>query len=242
LTPGDGSTKIPTDQDFTKATSLTVFLWFMPPFAKDWILLRPAPPVTAVEALSGKTPKAFVPRAEKSLADAWSYDGEYVLARAKNYRILVTTHLCDIEHRSFIQVAPVYPASAISPDKQNSLRANEIRYMFYLPSSGELPESYADLSQATPVHNSYLRGRGVLARLTPVAMTELQTKIAALQGREFGFNTDDTVLEEADYLCANCFFSKATIQRQRLTVGPFPTCPSCGNDVLWVKFFPSRAT
>src|SRR6266536_5650766 len=124
-------------------------LVFMPPLGKGWVLLRPIPPVTPAEALAGKTPKAFAPRAEKALADAWTFDGEYVLAKAKRTRILVMTHICDIEHRSLIQVAPVYPATSVSEEKQNSLRINEIRYMFYLPHTDDLPESYDDFSPAT---------------------------------------------------------------------------------------------
>jgi hypothetical protein len=211
-------------------------LVFMPPVGKGWVLLRPSPPVMLHEALSGKTPKAFLPKAEKMLSDAWTMSSEFVLAKAALTRVMVTNHMCDIENRSFLQVAPVRNADELGGGKRGSLRTNEIKYLFYLPEYDAFPESFADLSQTTPVHRSYLRGKRAILRLTSTAMTELQNQIAEFQAREFGFNPTDTAPQEADYACANCFFRDAVVQRRHfLAMERFIPCHTCGDNVLWVK-------
>ena len=124
-------------------------LVFMPP-ASDagWILLRPSKKVTLQEALSGKTPYSFLPRPEAAVQDAWSLGGEFVLARGNKQRVMIVTHSCDLDHRNFVQVAPVRNADGIAPEKRGSLSRSEIRYMFYLPATGTQSERTPTLTSA----------------------------------------------------------------------------------------------
>ncbi len=71
---------------------------------------------------------------------------------------MVITQSCDLDHRKWIQIVPVFPASTLHPSKQASLRTNAINYLFYLPLDGT-EEGYADLSQITAVHTSLCAAR-----------------------------------------------------------------------------------
>ena len=203
-----------------------------------WILLRPSGSVTIERALEGDLPSNFRPHPEASVPTPWPDDQNLVLARGKKSRILVVTQSCDLDHRRWIQVAPVSPASALHASKQASLRTNQINYMFYLPAAPpDLPEEcFADLSQITAVHTSYLRDATLVRRMTNLAMLELQKKLASLYGRPFGFNAQDIVPQSADYLCFRCFIRTATIQRVTAQAGAnFPSCSGCGDAALWLK-------
>lgn len=213
---------------------------FIPPGkVSNWTLLRPNSPVTPQEALAGRTPKVFLPRPEQAVGDAWSYGGaEFVLARASRDRVMIVTQSCDIEHRNFIQVAPVFSAANLQPNRSALLGANEIKYLFFLPSDKRLlaEDSYADLSLITCVHKSYLRTGKLIVRLASPTVTKLQAHLAAFHGRPFGFNTKDISPQDAEYVCSSCFFESATVQRRILTKGtPFPACSECGDKALWVK-------
>lgn len=215
----------------------------MPPAGDGpWIVLRPSLPLTLEDALAGNVPKIFRPHAENApLVGAWAGKQELVLAKGIKTPILVVTQTCDIERRRFIHVAPVYGIEGFDQRKIESLTANEIQYWFYLPDHLPLrpAKQFADLSQIVPVHNSYLRRARRLERLTPLATTELQKKLASFHGRPFGFNTRDTVPQEGDYLCARCFYVRAQVTRRAIAAGQqFPACEQCGADVLWVKFVP----
>ncbi|MGA2606255.1 MAG: hypothetical protein ABSH01_02225 [Terriglobia bacterium] len=213
-------------------------LVFMPPAGKSWILLRPSPGTTLLEALEGRTPKVFAPRSEGALSDAWAHGREFVLAMAEKRTVMIVTQTCDIDNRNFIQVSPVYHADGLTPEKLASLEGDDVKYMFYLPTdSNRIKEkSYADLSQSSPVHKSYLKTDQLVVRHLPARTAKLQARLAELQGRQFGFNPSDSVPQTSDYVCANCFFTSASTQRLKMTQGVlFPPCPLCGEAVLWVK-------
>ena len=202
------------------------------------MLLRPTSGTTPLEALEGRTPKGFVPRFEGTLSDAWVHGREYVLALAERRTVMIVTQTCDIDNRNFIQVSPVCRTDKMLPEKLSSLESDEIRYMFYLPPDSKrvTEKSYADLSQSTPIHKSYLKAGLLVVRLSPARTAKLQTKLADLQGRQFGFNSRDRAPQTAEYVCANCFFTSASVQRLKMTQGSsFPPCKLCGENVLWVK-------
>jgi hypothetical protein len=54
-------------------------------------------------------PKVFLPRPEGDLPDRWTNGFEFVLARARKGRVEIVTQTCDLDRRSAIQLAPVYP-------------------------------------------------------------------------------------------------------------------------------------
>ena len=212
----------------------------MPPAGDGpWVLLRPSLPLTLEDALAGNIPKIFRPHAENaSNVMAWTGQQELVLAKGIKTPIIVVTQTCDIDRRRFIHVAPVYGVEGLDQRKIESLALNEIQYWFYLPDNppARPVRQFADLSQIVPVHNSYLRRARRLERLTPLATTELQKKLASFHGRPFGFNTRDAVPQDADYVCARCFYVYAQITRRTIPAGQqFPPYERCGADVLWVK-------
>ena len=146
---------------------------------------------------------------------------------------------CDLDNRTWIQVAPVYRAGQFGAKKLASLQANDITFMFYLPEKPpSLSEtSYADLSQITTVHRSYLEQGNRILQLRPATTARLQSHLGDFYGRPFGFNIQDTVPQDATYLCMNCFLSSATVQRKDLAKDcAFSDCLGCGPRAIWVKF------
>jgi hypothetical protein len=151
---------------------------------------------------------------------------------------MVVTQTCDIDNRNFIHVSPVCSTDGWLPKKLTSLESDEIRYMFYLPPDSKriTEKSYADLSQSTPIHKSYLKTDLLVVRHLPARTAKLQKKLADLYGRQFGFNSRDRVPQAADYVCANCFFASGSVQRLKMTQGiSFPPCNLCRENALWVK-------
>jgi|SRR5579863_7890698 len=214
---------------------------FMPTAGSGkWVLLRPSFPVTLDQALVGNTPKSFRPYVAGTAPDEWKTPDELVLAKAFKRAILVITQTCDLERRNFVQVAPVYAVSTLSESKQGSVETNEVNYLFYLPASepGISEKSFADLSQIVSVHNSYLKEAKLAKRLSNEARARLQTHLARLHGRPFGFAPTDKLSQVGEYLCLGCFLTAAAVEKRTLTVlgDPFGDCNSCGSKALWVKF------
>jgi len=213
---------------------------FMPPAGSGkWVLLRPSFPVTLEQALAGNTPKGFRPFVAGTAPEEWKTPDELVLAKATRRVVMVITQTCDLERRNSVQVAPVYPARSLSESKQASLEKNEVNYLFYLPMSGhDLTEkSFADLSQITSVHNSYMREAKLAKRLSNEGRARLQMHLAKFHGRPFGFSKEDKVSQGGDYLCLHCFLTAAVVERRTLTADvAFGDCNRCGPSALWVKF------
>ncbi len=184
---------------------------FMPPAgAGKWVFLRPSLPVTLEQALAGNTPKIYRPFVAGTAPEEWKTPDELVLAKATKRTVMVITQTCDLERRNFVQVAPVYPARTLTESKQASLEKNEVNYFFYLPMSepGLSERSFADLSQITSVHNSYIREAKLAKRLSNKGRTRLQVHVAKFHGRPFGFSAEDKVSQGGEYLCLRCFLSR----------------------------------
>ncbi len=210
----------------------------MPPASgRPWTILKPSPPVSRDQALLGMLPKNFYPRPKEPDPEVWVEQQELVLAKGIKTRIAVLTQSCDLVHRNYIQVAPVYSSDRLGDMKQQSLRLLDIVYMFYLPPNGaNLPESYVDLSQIVSIHRSYLKTATAKIQLSATATIALQTHLADFFGRPFGFNIRDLVPSPGSYVCINCFHTRLAIQQLLQVVGePFRPCPGCGGDALWLR-------
>jgi hypothetical protein len=216
-----------------------------PPNLGPWILLRPPDksPLTVEQLLAGNLPRHLrlldEGTSQVSVNDAWQQGSELVLSRATKTKVMIMSQTCDLDNRTWIQVAPVHSAAQFTDKKMNSLETGEINFMFFLPPKPPafLQKSFADLSLITTLHKSYLRSGNRILHLTAGARLRLQTHIARFYGRPFGFNTRDTVPQGASYLCANCVFTSGTIQSSDFVKdSPFNDCPKCGLDVLWVKY------
>jgi hypothetical protein len=208
-----------------------------PPADKGWYLLRPSTPTTLSEARAGKVPKAFLPRAEKSLTDAWQSGPEFPLISAHRGRVMLLTQTCDIDNRTVVQVAPVLEASLLA-GKLESLRKNDINYLFHLPSDPPAieKESMVDLSQIAWVQKGHLRQGRFVRRLTRQATVTLQGKLARMHGRLFAFSPADQVPQDGEYVCFGCFIKKLIVTSKRFATGSrFTSCDVCGVDDLWLK-------
>jgi hypothetical protein len=214
-----------------------------PPVDRGMYLLRPSSPVTVADALAGKVPKAFLPRAENNLTDAWEGAYEFVLAKAKRGPAQIVTQTCDLDHRSVVHVAPVYPLTQFpEAAKRDSVRAGDVGYLHPLPGDDSFTESYADLSQVTWVPKAAIRAAVIVRRLTPTALTTFQHRLSRLQGRLFTFTASDDVPQVARYLCLRCFLTHAVVVAIEPKAGDkFPTCTSC-QGAFWIKQVPPDAS
>jgi hypothetical protein len=213
---------------------------FLPPLGDGgWLLLRPDTQHTLEQVLAGQSPKYLKLHAEATLPDPWRLGKELVFAKAEMANIILVTQTCDLDHRNFLQVAPVYLASGLlGPTKRESLKTNSINHMFFLPADGNrlVEDSFADLSQITSIHKSYIRGANVVSRLATLGRVHFQNHLANLHGRPFGFNTRDLVPQTAEYFCMNCAVSTGKGEQRKLESGTAcPPCGTCGEHVLWTK-------
>lgn len=218
---------------------------FLPDKISKWFILRPSPnsKKQVDDVLRGEICKWFEAMPEGQLKDAWTYGQkeEYVAAKAVRVNAIILTQTCDIENRSYYQVAPVYPETRQKESALAPLRENEIGSAFYLPAVAPhiVENSYADLSHTCIVPKAYFPKNSVMqmlsARLSRLATAELQEHVAHYFGRPFGFNTRDRATISGEYTCVSCFYlfgvcTKAVFQ----TGANFTTCERC-NHALWIR-------
>lgn len=98
----------------------------MSPASDRWILLRPTPPVTVVDALAGNIPKTFRPHVEQAAPDRWVGGQELVLAKGLKRRVMLVNHGCDIDNRKYYQVAPVYAAADLGEARITACQRDRI--------------------------------------------------------------------------------------------------------------------
>lgn len=208
----------------------------MPPNQGRWILLLPTGTMSREEVVRGKRPKAFLPRSEESVADAWSLSAEAVVAKASKIPVILVTQTCDLDWRKHYQVAPVKGVSGLDEPKLRSLQTDEIGYWYYLPARPpEFPnESYADLTNMTSVHRSYFDAARILCRFTNKERSYFQSALADFHGSPFGFGFRDRVPETGRYGCLSCFHSGVFETTEIEVGGAFPECRRCGQAALWV--------
>lgn len=218
---------------------------FLPDKISKWFILRPGANSKkhVDDILRGEICKWFEASPAGQLKDAWKFgDGqEYVAARAFLVNAIILTQTCDLENRSYYQVAPVYPETQQKASSLDKLRENRLYYAFYLPAVAPYisTNSYADLSHTCIVPKAYFPRDSVVAmlaaRLTNLARTALQEHLAEFFGRPFGFSERDKARATAEYACVSCFYRKGDLRRRQFQEGShFETCPSCG-DTRWIR-------
>ncbi len=100
---------------------------------------------------------------------------EALVANAVQTNVIVLSNTCDIDHREFVSIAPLFPLDIISnTDVQRSIKERKINYMFFLPSSGECPDSYADLNLINSVKKEILNLDNRTSSLSEYAQRWLQ--------------------------------------------------------------------
>ena len=90
--------------------------------------------------------------------------------------------------------------------------ANDIFHWFYLPANvPKLPESFADLTQMLPLHQSFFDEETLStkldARLSATGTSALQAALSNFYGTKFGFNEADICPQKGRYACSTCFYS-----------------------------------
>lgn len=218
---------------------------FLPDKISKWFILRPNTNSKkhVDDVLRGEICKWFEATPEGQLKDVWQYGEkeEFVAARAFRMNAIILTQTCDLENRSYYQVAPIYPETKQKNSALAPLRENQINSAFYLPAIAPhlVENSYADLSHTCLMPKAYFPKNAVMpmlsVRLTNFARTALQSQIASYFGRPFGFSARDRAGATAEYSCVACFFRSGQVSKAEFQNGAhFTPCPNC-NMTLWIR-------
>lgn len=223
---------------------------FLPDKISKWFLLRPRldSKVLIDEVLGGEICKWFEVHPAGQLADRWQHSNgqEFVAAKGRMMDVIILTQSCDLENRSYYQIAPVYPETEQKESAREHLRANELNYTFFLPAFAPhiAENSYADLAHTTLIPKGYFPKNTVNeklgARLTEYARTALQEQIAYYFGRPFGFSKRDKA-KAAEYACVSCFYKAGICTKRKFEAGAyFAECAICG-ETRWIRLLPPDA-
>ena len=110
---------------------------FLPDKMSKWFILRPGQNSKkhVDDVLRGEICKWFESAPEGQVKDVWQHGAkeEYVAAKAFLVNAVILTQTCDLEHRSYYQIAPVYPETNQKESALKHLRENGLNYTFYLP-------------------------------------------------------------------------------------------------------------
>ncbi len=218
---------------------------FLPDKISKWFILRPGANSKkhVDDVLRGEICKWFEATPEGQLKDVWQHGQKEELVAAKAFRVnaIILTQTCDLENRSYYQVAPVFPETKQKESALAKLRENDINHAFYLPAIAPHIEedSYADLSHTCVVPKAYFPKNDVMpmlsARLTNFARTALQVQIATYFGRPFGFSKKDKATVTGEYSCVACFFRFGEAVKAKFQAGAnFTPCAKC-NGALWIR-------
>ncbi len=221
---------------------------FLPDKISKWLLLRPDPRAAKhIDAvLGGKMCKWLEVRDEGHLKDAWQFGKreELVAAKAQMTNVIILTQSCDIVHRDYYQIAPIYPESEQKNSALTHLRENELSFTFFLPAvAPHLQEnSYANLAHTTLIPKAFFPRDKVAdklgARLTEFARTRLQEQLAYYFGRPFGFGARDKAKETAEFVCISCFYKTAKPVTEKFERdAQFTPCKTCG-EARWLRVVP----
>ena len=167
-------------------------------------------------------------------------EGDFAMAVLAKSPVLVLNQTCDVQNNDFLQVAPVFSASA-DPQDLEKLRSGGIFSTFWLKKRPpEIPdESYADFELIQAIHKTYVK-RIVATqhfRLGPERIRLLQRSLTRYFGRPNSFDSRSDLSPRAGiYLCVRCFYKEGRVTSIQLDEGSsFPACESCaGTSSTWV--------
>lgn len=127
--------------------------------------LEIARPITPAEVSEGIMEAEL--KLESELPDAFSKGTELVLASAYRTNIMIISQSCDIEHREFVAVAPIFPLEQVEgKSRRDAIKSNRVNYRFYLPPAADLVESYVDFTVINSVKRSRLNVANRIASLS----------------------------------------------------------------------------
>lgn len=218
---------------------------FLPDKISKWFILRPGAGSKkhVDDVLRGEICKWFESSPEGQVKDAWQHSNreEYVAAKAFLVNVIILTQTCDLENRSYYQIAPLYPETKQKESAWEHLRSNGLNFTFYLPAKAPYitENSYADFSQSCVVPKAYFPKSSIAvriaARLTNGYRAALQAQVAHYFGRPFGFSAKDRVSITAEYACVSCFYRSGASVKLTFQAGShFTPCETCGV-ALWIR-------
>lgn len=172
--------------------------------------------------------------------EQWYEDGlgDYAMGVLDKRPVLVLSQTCDIQTKTFIQVAPIREYTK-SGDALERLKSGLILPAFWLkPHPPEIKlDSYADFEQIQAVHKSYVKQINSKQhfRLSAARTRMLQSRITRYFGRPNSYDAQsDKGPTTGAYLCVWCFYMDAVVTKLELNEGEaFKACPVC-NHMQWV--------
>jgi hypothetical protein len=90
--------------------------------------------------------------------NAFENGSEVILANATLMNVMILSQTCDIEHREFVSIAPVFNIYNIEKSaKREAVRKGKTFYRFFLPSSENFQESFLDITTINSVKRVTLK-------------------------------------------------------------------------------------
>lgn len=121
------------------------------------MVLSPDPELKIVYSSNTETyPQDAIIHIAKDIPDAFERGLERVLVNASLNTVMILSHSCDIGHRDFVAVAPIFLLSSVlNADRRRSIRNYQVNYRFYLPHHTiSIDDSYVDFAIINTVMNS----------------------------------------------------------------------------------------
>ena len=241
IIPGDAS-----PDDFYDATPLEPLLLYQGEILVDvpilniekpsrWQLVRTRSGKRLDEALKHGNIGGTVNVLDSNMSkEEWQADkrGDYVIALLDKNPVLVLNQTCDIQTKSFLQVAPIYPAQE-GERYLGKLMNGDIYSAFWLKKHP--PElnahSYADLELIQAVHKSFLKRMRPQQhfRLSAARIRLLQHSVTRYFGRPNSYDSrSDRAPTTGTYLCLDCFYMGGRLTSVALGEGSdIPICVTC---------------
>lgn len=159
---------------------------------KDQIIITIPPNIQILRETESEEFKSFN---LEELSDAFEQkEYELTVVHAIKSNIIVLSQTCDIEHREFISIAPVFPLTKIeSETKRETIRNHKFNYRFYIAASDILPESYAELTLINSIKKEILTLDKRIFSLSDYARQWLQDTLNRCFCRPF-------ISEEKEYI------------------------------------------
>jgi hypothetical protein len=206
-----------------------------------WLLLRTRSGRRVDEALNYGTSSGLVNVLDSNQTrEVWDSDGrgDFVMAVLDKRPVLVLSQNCDVQHKEFIQVAPIFPAQGDATDTERLKEGRRFSAFWIKTHAPEIPtDSYADLELMQAIHKSYIKRITAAQhlRLNAGRTRLLQVFITRYFGRPNAFDGgSDKAPATGFYLCVKCLYMDGHATPVSIQQGSeFSSCASCSGK-QWV--------
>lgn len=205
-----------------------------------WVETRSGRPIDVALKQGGIGGQVYV-HDSKQTEIKWAEcpEGVFAIGRLSKLPVLILSQTCDIQSKTFIQVAPIFPIPPGDEDYVQRVKRGELFSVF--PLQEHAPElaqdSYADFELIQAVHKGYLKrpDPDKHFRLGQAQILKLQQAVTRYFGRPNAFDAGtDKAPRTGTYLCIRCFYSHGRVTNLNLEKGQeFAICPNC-KETKWV--------